>query len=425
MEEFLRSYSRLCRERGAEPQETVLQRLHELPRGRLDLATQSLTLDTCRALGALLPKEAQLTELVLSDCMLSEEGATLLLQGLCANTILRLLDLKGNNLQAKGAEALGKLLRQNKSIQSLTLEWNNLGAWEDAFATFCRALAGNLTLRQLDLRNNQISHQGAEELALALKGRHLPAAEADGGGGPGAGQPARPAGGGAEAAPGGAAAGAEQQGPGKGGGGDQGAGGAPGAERPPAGGAGRPGGAEGEGGSPGAAAESDGEWPPGGAAGPGERERLPPREAAAPGGGDRAHPGGGGPEGQLLAKRGPGLRAGVPREGPEPPEVRGSGETQERQDGGVLAVPGELCSWCREISAKSVGASAHLRAAWAASGREWPAPLPYSAAPPRTRAPAKTCGRWKEIRGQSPPSLPPGARTAFCSVTATAAAVVK
>lgn len=74
MEALLRSYSRLCRERGAEPQETVLQRLHELPRGRLDLATQSLTLDTCRALGALLPKEAQLTELVLSDCMLSEEG---------------------------------------------------------------------------------------------------------------------------------------------------------------------------------------------------------------------------------------------------------------------------------------------------------------------------------------------------------------
>lgn len=169
MEELPRSYSRLCRERGAEPQEAVLQRLHELPRGRLDLATQSLSLDTCRALGALLPKETQLTELVLSDCMLSEEGASLLLQGLCANTFLRLLDLKGNNLQAKGAEALGKLLRQNKSIQSLTLEWNNLGAWEEAFATFCRALGGNPTLRQLDLRNNQISHRGAEELALALQ----------------------------------------------------------------------------------------------------------------------------------------------------------------------------------------------------------------------------------------------------------------
>lgn len=164
-----RSYSRLCRDSGAEPQEAVLQQLQAAPRGRLDLATQSLTLDTCRALGELLQKEAQLTELVLSDCMLSEEGATLLLQGLCANPVLRFLDLKGNNLQAAGAEALGRLLRQSSSIQSLTLEWNNLGTWEDAFATFCRALAGNGVLRQLDLRNNQISHRGAEELALALK----------------------------------------------------------------------------------------------------------------------------------------------------------------------------------------------------------------------------------------------------------------
>lgn len=74
MEEVQRSYSRLCKESGAEPQETVLQRLHELPRGRLDLATQSLTVDSCRALGKLLQKETLVTELILSDCMLSEEG---------------------------------------------------------------------------------------------------------------------------------------------------------------------------------------------------------------------------------------------------------------------------------------------------------------------------------------------------------------
>uniref|UniRef100_G1RUJ9 Leucine-rich repeat-containing protein 45 n=1 Tax=Nomascus leucogenys TaxID=61853 RepID=G1RUJ9_NOMLE len=170
MEEFRRSYSRLCRESGAEPQEAVLQQLHQLPRGRLDLATQSLTVETCKALGKLLPRETLCTELVLSDCMLSEEGATLLLRGLCANTVLRFLDLKGNNLRAAGAEALGKLLQQNKSIQSLTLEWNSLGTWDDAFATFCGGLAANGALQQLDLRNNQISHKGAEELALALKG---------------------------------------------------------------------------------------------------------------------------------------------------------------------------------------------------------------------------------------------------------------
>ncbi|EDL34794.1 leucine rich repeat containing 45, isoform CRA_b [Mus musculus] len=170
MEEFRRSYNRLCEESGAEPQEAVLQQLHQLPKGGLDLTTQSLTVETCRALGKLLHKETLLKELVLSDCMLSEEGSTLLFQGLCANTSVQHLDLKGNNLRATGAEALGKLLRQNKSIQSLTLEWNNLGTWEDAFATFCGGLAANSALRQLDLRNNQISHKGAEELALALKG---------------------------------------------------------------------------------------------------------------------------------------------------------------------------------------------------------------------------------------------------------------
>ncbi|XP_013361498.1 PREDICTED: leucine-rich repeat-containing protein 45 isoform X2 [Chinchilla lanigera] len=170
MEELRRSYSRLCKESGAEPQEAVLRQLHQPQQGRLDLAGHSLTVDTCRALGKLLQNQTVWTELVLSDCMLSEEGATMLLQGLSANTVMRLLDLKGNNLRAAGAEALGKLLRQNQSIQSLTLEWNNLGTWEEAFTTFCRGLAANSTLRQLDLRNNQISHKGAEELALALQG---------------------------------------------------------------------------------------------------------------------------------------------------------------------------------------------------------------------------------------------------------------
>ncbi|KAM6162972.1 leucine-rich repeat-containing protein 45 [Rhynchocyon petersi] len=172
MEEFRHAYRRLCQERGAEPQEGVLQQLQERRRGRLDLATQTLTADTCGALGRLLPTQTLFSELVLRDCMLSEEGVKLLLQGLSSNSVLRLLDLKGNNLCAVGAEALGRLLRQNKSIQSLTLEWNNLGAWEEAFASFCTGLGANTTLRQLDLRNNQVNHKGAEELALALKANH-------------------------------------------------------------------------------------------------------------------------------------------------------------------------------------------------------------------------------------------------------------
>uniref|UniRef100_A0A8C0BUU2 Leucine rich repeat containing 45 n=1 Tax=Buteo japonicus TaxID=224669 RepID=A0A8C0BUU2_9AVES len=68
-----------------------------------------------------------------------------------------------------GAEALGKLLRQNKSIRRLILEWNSLGVWEEGFSFFCQGLGANNFLQRLDLRNNQINHQGAGELAVALK----------------------------------------------------------------------------------------------------------------------------------------------------------------------------------------------------------------------------------------------------------------
>ena len=51
----------------------------------------------------------------------------------------------------------------------LVLEWNALGMWDEAFSIFCEGLASNTNLSQLDLRNNQINHQGASELSLALK----------------------------------------------------------------------------------------------------------------------------------------------------------------------------------------------------------------------------------------------------------------
>ncbi|KAJ7315942.1 hypothetical protein JRQ81_002104 [Phrynocephalus forsythii] len=170
MNDFCRSYARLCKENGAEPQESVLQHLEETSeRSRLDLSAQSLSVETCGALGKLFQDELQFTEITLSDCMLSEEGAKLLLHGLCSNTVVKALDLKGNNLRAVGAEALGKVLRQNKSIRSLTLEWNNLGIWEESFSRFCEGLGANSHLQRLDVRNNQINHQGAGDLALALK----------------------------------------------------------------------------------------------------------------------------------------------------------------------------------------------------------------------------------------------------------------
>ncbi|XP_022621747.1 leucine-rich repeat-containing protein 45 [Seriola dumerili] len=172
MEDFRRMYLRLCKEGGVEPQESVVAQLQEgraAQGSRLDLSGQSLSVDTCSVLARAFQKETYFTEVSLSDCMLSEEGAKVLLTGLFGNNTVKILDLKGNNLRSSGAEVLGKLLAHNKTLRRLVMEWNALGVWDEAFSLFCEGLASNSVLTHLDLRNNQINHHGASELALALK----------------------------------------------------------------------------------------------------------------------------------------------------------------------------------------------------------------------------------------------------------------
>lgn len=164
-------YLRLCKERGVEAQESVDALLRKRSVGqepRLDLSGHSLSVDTCCVLGHALQEDIVVTELSLSDCMLCDEGCKLLLTGLFNNTTVKVLDLKGNNLKSEGAEVLGKLLACNTTLQRLVLEWNALGLWAEAFSLFCEGLASNTALTQLDLRNNQINHDGASQLAQAL-----------------------------------------------------------------------------------------------------------------------------------------------------------------------------------------------------------------------------------------------------------------
>ncbi|XP_033964014.1 leucine-rich repeat-containing protein 45 isoform X1 [Pseudochaenichthys georgianus] len=171
MEDFRQTYLRLCKESGVEPQESVVARLQGggAQGSSLDLSGQSLSAETCSVLARAFQRDTVFTEVLLSDCMLSEEGAKVLLSGLSGNTTVKVLDLKGNNLRSTGAEVLGKLLALNKTLRRLVLEWNALGVWDEAFSLFCDGLASNSVLTQLDLRNNQINHHGASELALALK----------------------------------------------------------------------------------------------------------------------------------------------------------------------------------------------------------------------------------------------------------------
>lgn len=78
MEDFRRTYQRLCKEAGVELQESVLAQLQEVRAvagsTKLDLSGQSLTVESCSMLGKTLQNDTLFTQLILSDCMLSEEG---------------------------------------------------------------------------------------------------------------------------------------------------------------------------------------------------------------------------------------------------------------------------------------------------------------------------------------------------------------
>uniref|UniRef100_A0A3Q3MTA2 Leucine rich repeat containing 45 n=1 Tax=Mastacembelus armatus TaxID=205130 RepID=A0A3Q3MTA2_9TELE len=172
MEDFRKMYLRLCKEGGVEPQESVVAQLQDstAQSPRLDLSGQSLSADTCSVLARAFQNDIVFTEVLLSDCMLNEEGVLVLTcLFLNINMVYTKYYSQGNNLGSAGAEVLGKLLARNKTLRRVVLEWNAVGVWDEAFSLFCAGLACNSVLTQLDLRNNQINHHGAYELALALK----------------------------------------------------------------------------------------------------------------------------------------------------------------------------------------------------------------------------------------------------------------
>ncbi|XP_052762875.1 leucine-rich repeat-containing protein 45-like [Mya arenaria] len=175
VEEFKHSFLRLCREHGLEAQDCVVNLLKSLEHSSkkeklvLNLSTNSLTSKTCAVLGKIVAADHTFVEYKFADCMLSEDAVKGLAYGFSRNSYVRKLDLKGNNIRGSAAEALGKMLRHNKSILSLCLEWNALGMLDNAFTIFCEGVGANSKLQALDLRNNQISHDSAAELCRALK----------------------------------------------------------------------------------------------------------------------------------------------------------------------------------------------------------------------------------------------------------------
>lgn len=92
---------------------------------------------------------------------LSEEGITEVAKFLKDNPFVKHLDLRGNSIEPKGAVVLATSIRANRSLRSLNLKWNLIGKDVSGIGALCEMLKANLTIGQVDLRNNRIDSLGA------------------------------------------------------------------------------------------------------------------------------------------------------------------------------------------------------------------------------------------------------------------------
>lgn len=91
-------------------------------------------------------------------------------QALSECNALREVFLGANKIQADGAKFLAEILHQNKYLSKLYLEGNDIGLQgANAFSTVLEALQGDTGLKHLFVDNNNIGKEGSKRLAKALK----------------------------------------------------------------------------------------------------------------------------------------------------------------------------------------------------------------------------------------------------------------
>ncbi|CAM9904207.1 unnamed protein product, partial [Choristocarpus tenellus] len=105
-----------------------------------------------------------------AKAFVGDEVCRLICDVLCRNTSKTNIFLDRNCIGADGAAALANMLKVNRTVRTLSLEWNGIGTSLQGVESLARALQVNCSLTSLVLCNNKITAQGAYVLAQALRG---------------------------------------------------------------------------------------------------------------------------------------------------------------------------------------------------------------------------------------------------------------
>jgi Ran GTPase-activating protein (RanGAP) involved in mRNA processing and transport len=108
--------------------------------------------------------------LVLNDLIIGREGAEALAQLIPQyHGNLLHLEIKGNNIDSEGFEAVCMALMHCPGLVSLQAEWNNAGSSLAGLAALLYLVRNLRFLELVDLKNNKLTHQHAEIIADIIR----------------------------------------------------------------------------------------------------------------------------------------------------------------------------------------------------------------------------------------------------------------
>ncbi|XP_062209498.1 RAN GTPase-activating protein 1-like [Phragmites australis] len=135
---------------------------------KLDLRDNLFGVDAGIALSKTLPKLPDLVELYLSDLNLENKGTVAIANALKQSAPqLEVLEMAGNEINAKAAPALAECLTAMQSLKKLTLAENELK--DDGAVIIAKSLEeGHTDLKELDVSTNMLMRVGARCFAQAV-----------------------------------------------------------------------------------------------------------------------------------------------------------------------------------------------------------------------------------------------------------------
>ncbi|KAM3133019.1 hypothetical protein pb186bvf_014875 [Paramecium bursaria] len=121
------------------------------------------------SLQSLLEQLKNAARINLSDMYIGDEGARLLCSYIKSNKALKCLELRGNNITSVGFVEIFQAIRFTPLLKVLSIEWNQLGSDTQAMDTLAAFLVQNKSIQHLGMSNNKLTGDLIDGFSNALR----------------------------------------------------------------------------------------------------------------------------------------------------------------------------------------------------------------------------------------------------------------